>query len=391
MAREPGYCRHKSTGQAYVNLGGQVIYLGDYGTEKSKQRYNALKAEWLVNREAFKAKARSRRAESVGPTMADVCLAYLDHAETYYGPGTELKNLKRAVRPISELYSLSAATLFCPLAFKACRDWWLSDRKRSRQYVNKQMSYIRRILKWAVGEGIVPSVVLESCKCVAPLKAGRSPAPESKPVATVADSVVDATIEHCTAVVADMIRFQRIVGCRPGELVRITASMVKRSSDVWTITLIEHKTAHHGKSRTIYVGPRAQKILTKYLLRPADKVCFSPIESEQQRLAARHAARVTPLSCGNKPGSNRSRKPRTSPGDAFTAGTYAQSIRAACRRAEVAKWSPNQLRHNAATEIRKRFGLEAAQVILGHSEIGVTQVYAERDASKAIEVARMIG
>ncbi len=54
-------------------------------------------------------------------------------------------------------------------------------------------------------------------------------------------------------------------------------------------------------------------------------------------------------------------------------------------------WSPNQLRHNAATEIRKQFGLDAAQVILGHSEIGVTQIYAEADRTKAVEVALMIG
>lgn len=49
MAREPGYCRHKATNQAYVRLNGRVIYLGEYGSEKSKERYNRLTAEWLVN------------------------------------------------------------------------------------------------------------------------------------------------------------------------------------------------------------------------------------------------------------------------------------------------------------------------------------------------------
>ena len=48
-------------------------------------------------------------------------------------------------------------------------------------------------------------------------------------------------------------------------------------------------------------------------------------------------------------------------------------------------------RHTKATEIRKRFGLDAAQVILGHSFADVTQIYAERDAEKAREVARAIG
>jgi integrase len=189
-----------------------------------------------------------------------------------------------------------------------------------------------------------------------------------------------------------MIRFQQLVGCRPGELVTITPAMVNRSSEVWTITLAKHKTAYRGKQRTIYVGPKAQKILTKYLLRSEDAACFSPVESEKERRQTKHDARVTPLSCGNRPGSNRiARKPRKAPGEAFSTGTYARSVRSACIRAKVTPWSPNQLRHNAATSIRKEFGLEAAQVILGHSELGVTQVYAERDVAKAIAVAKQVG
>nr|MCU0706775.1 tyrosine-type recombinase/integrase [Pirellula sp.] len=373
MAREPGYCRHKATNQAYIRLGGQVIYLGEYGSEKSRERYRSLKAEWLSNRGAFEAKARARRAELVGPTMAHLANAYLDHAERYYGRTTEYANLKLACGPLSDLYSHRPTSQFCPVAFRVCRDWWLKDPKRSRQYINKMMRYLLRILKWGCSEGLVPPAVYESCRCVAPLKRGRTEAPESKPVLPVADHIVDATVKHCTEVVADMVRFQRLVGCRPGELVRIKPSMVNRSGEVWTITLADHKTAHHGKDRVIYVGPRAQAILKRYLLRDADKPCFSPIESERQRLAARHEKRVTPPSCGNRPGTNRiARKPRKAPGEAFTTGTYARSIRSACVRAKVAPWSPNQLRHSAATAIRAKFGLEHAQVILGHSELGVT-------------------
>lgn len=43
------------------------------------------------------------------------------------------------------------------------------------------------------------------------------------------------------------------------------------------------------------------------------------------------------------------------------------------------------------TEIRKRFGLEAAQVILGHASADVTQVYAERDLQKAVQIMREVG
>jgi len=54
-------------------------------------------------------------------------------------------------------------------------------------------------------------------------------------------------------------------------------------------------------------------------------------------------------------------------------------------------WSPNQLRHTAATQIRQRFGLEAAQATLGHSAADVTQLYAERDFSLAATVASAVG
>lgn len=54
-------------------------------------------------------------------------------------------------------------------------------------------------------------------------------------------------------------------------------------------------------------------------------------------------------------------------------------------------WAPNQLRHAAATEIRRLYGLEAAQVTLGHARADVTQVCADRDMKVAAEIARKIG
>jgi site-specific recombinase XerC len=57
----------------------------------------------------------------------------------------------------------------------------------------------------------------------------------------------------------------------------------------------------------------------------------------------------------------------------------------------VPHWSLNQLRHSKATEVRRQFGLEAAQVVLGHAKADVTQIYAERDSRLGAEVARRIG
>jgi integrase len=55
------------------------------------------------------------------------------------------------------------------------------------------------------------------------------------------------------------------------------------------------------------------------------------------------------------------------------------------------RWSPLQLRHAAATAIRSQFGLESAQVVLGHAKANTTEIYAERDLAKARQVMREIG
>ncbi|MBN9518491.1 site-specific integrase [bacterium] len=48
-------------------------------------------------------------------------------------------------------------------------------------------------------------------------------------------------------------------------------------------------------------------------------------------------------------------------------------------------WKPGRLRHTFATEVRSRFGLEVAQVLLGHKRAGVTQAYAEATLTRAME------
>jgi len=43
------------------------------------------------------------------------------------------------------------------------------------------------------------------------------------------------------------------------------------------------------------------------------------------------------------------------------------------------------------TEVRKQYGIEAAQLVLGHSKADVTQVYAERDWERAKQIISEIG
>lgn len=153
---------------------------------------------------------------------------------------------------------------------------------------------------------------------------------------------------------------------------------------IWTYTPQTHKNSYRGHARTIYIGPRAQRVLEPFMVnRPLDAYVFSPAEAESGRRAALHTTRRTPLSCGNRPGTNRRDRPTRRPGERYTTSSYQRAITRACKAAGVPAWSPHRLRHNAATRLRKEFGLEAAQLMLGHARADVTQLYAEINSGKA--------
>jgi integrase len=59
-----------------------------------------------------------------------------------------------------------------------------------------------------------------------------------------------------------MVRVQLLLACRPGELISMRPRDIDRSRPVWIYRPESHKTQHHGKSRIIPIGPRAQLKMT---------------------------------------------------------------------------------------------------------------------------------
>lgn len=88
-----------------------------------------------------------------------------------------------------------------------------------------------------------------------------------------------------------------------------------------------------------------------------DRFLFQPCEAEVERRAKLHAKRKTPQSCGNRPGRNRRRKPQQQPGEHYSVESYRRAIHRGCDLAGIRSWSPNRLRHNAATRLRAEFGV----------------------------------
>ncbi|MCB0311330.1 MAG: site-specific integrase, partial [Bdellovibrionales bacterium] len=257
--------------------------------------------------------------------------------------------------------------------------------------INKQINRVIAMFKWAAKKEFCSGTVPPQLKTLGGLKKGRTRARETAGISCVADKIIDKTLVQLPEIVADMVRFQRLTGTRPGEVCSIRPCDIDRSKKVWIYEPDSHKTEHHEKGRIVPVGPKAQKILLPYLLRRSESFCFSPKESVERARRKQEAGRKTPRSCGNRRGTNRVPSPKNPPSDRYKVSSYRTAIRRACDKLEMEVWTPNQLRHTAATQIRKEFGVEAAQVICGHETADVTQVYAERDLELAIKVAEAVG
>ncbi|MDZ4852265.1 MAG: site-specific integrase [Pirellulaceae bacterium] len=323
----PGYRLHARSGQAVVTISGHDYYLGVFNSKESKAKYHRLKAEWIAS-----GKSPSFGVKPEELTVIEMMAAWVRFAKEYYGegPSSELHRAVPVLKVLKTLYGSEPAVNFGPLQYEAVRvtllEPYLVKRKggtsekkrRSRTYINSLMKRLRAVFRWAASKSLIPVSVHDTLKTVEPLKHGRTTAPELDPVAPVPDEIVDATLPKLNHVMKAMVEFQRLTGCRPGEVCKIKPSMVDRTADVWEVQLAKHKTAYRGRKRTVYAGTRAQAILAPFLLRGEDEFCFSPIEAEKRRRKEKHIARKTPLSCGNKPGSKIAKAPLKQPGPCYT-------------------------------------------------------------------------
>lgn len=355
----PTYGLHKPTRQARCYLNGKTVYLGKYGSEESRILFGEIVGK-LIGGQPVDPIARQKVGSTTcqspddpGPSVAEICLVFLRHAEVHYvkhGKQTsEVHILKSVITPLTQLYGVLPANEFGPLALKAVRARMV-ELGWCRSTINTGMSRIRRIFKHAVANELIDVSVLQKLQAVAPLLAGRTEAHDNAPRSAVSDKDINRVRREVSPLVKDLIDIQRLTGARSGELLLLTGSMLKQRGDVWEAELSDHKTRHHGQSRTLFFGPKAQRILKQHL----------PSNPKEQVFK-------------------------------ITGAAYRRAITRACERLKIQRWVPHQLRHTNADAVREEFGLEHTQAVLGHAKADMTEHYAKASRSKAAEVARKIG
>lgn len=328
-----------------------------------------------------------------GPTVAEVMVAYLDHAEKYYGEvSSEMTLIRSAMRPVQELYALHPAAGFGPLELAAVREWMVR-RKWTRKQINRQVGRVARAFRWAASQQLIPPTVVVALGTLAPLKAGRSEAKEAPPRLPADPEHVAKVLPFLPPHVRAVVELLRLTGARPGEILGMTWGCLDRSGDVWVYTPARHKTAYRGRVRTILFGPAARAVIVAHLngrVPAPDEYLFSPRRQQQERFERMRAKRKTKVQPSQK--DRRKAKPKRLPGETFTYHALGHAVKVACEKAGVPKFTPYMLRHLRAAELRAKFGLEHARAVLGHAGLGTTDHYARHaDLKLAAEVAAAAG
>lgn len=416
---------HKS-GQARLRINGRDLWLGRWNSPESKAKYARLVAELAA-------------AESLPPapqqqtSVVELINAFRQFAEKRYlknGVQTSEVYLYRlALGPVIDLYGDTPAEKFGPLALLACRAE-LKRRGYCRTKINQHLGRIKRVWKWGASRELVPLQTYQSICTVEGFRVGE--APDLPKVTCVPHEKIDPIKDHVLPPVWAMVQLQLWSAMRPSEVCSMrTCDIVaddplippQLRGKVWLYRPHSHKTEHHEKSRLIFLGPQAQELLRSWL-RPdhPEAFLFSPREGLEYRRAERSLERKTKIYTPYK----RKRTPGRAPRDFYEPHAYAVAVTRGCElafgmpeelrsdqrtkrfandsptvqkhlRAKASAWrkkhcwSPNQLRHNAATLIRERYGIELARIILGHSSVATTEIYAEVDLKKAATAISTFG
>ncbi len=371
----PSYLLHKTTGRARVRIFGQDIYLGKHGTPESLARYAAVIAEFAAT-----GLAPTRTDKSA--TVADVAAGYLAWATDAYQkhgqPGSGVYSARSVAAIVVDLFGDLPVADFTPRSLLAVRQKMI-EKKWCRKQINRQIGRVRQMFRRGVVLGLVEETTWRALAAVEGIRKGATGVKDNPKVRPVDDARIEAVRPHVAPVVWAMIQLQRLTGMRGGEVVIMRGIDLDVSGEVWTYTPSTHKTEHAGRDRIIDLGPRAREIVAEYLTGDASAFLFRPARGQ-----------------GSRGGTHYRKRPRGGfsgrlVGDRYTTGSYRRAIVRACKKAGVAKWTPHQLRHTYATEVRRQYGIEAARILLGHASVVTTEIYAEADRRAAQKVALAIG
>jgi integrase len=267
----------------------------------------------------------------------------------------------------------------------------------TRRGINDNLKQIHAIWGWGVGREVVTHAQAKRLEEVKSLRLGHGFEVPKRPKIT--SHEFEKVTANVTTVVADMLRMIWYTAMRPGEVCKMRPFDILRDDpECWIYvpgrdksSVGEHKTTRFGRMRIVPLTAKSQEILNRRITDFRSKnYIFRPVEAIEEMYKKRAANRLTPLSCGNRQGTNRKKDPMIKPGERYTTNALRIACRRGCVRASVEPFKPYDLRRSVATGTRSILGKEAAKVLLGHVKTDTTDIYLLEEVQEAMKVAKLL-
>lgn len=382
--RLPVIREHKSSGRARIRMDGKTYWLGEYGSMEAQAEYNRVISFPLrtgypalpsTRSPGIKRETRSPVSAPKKITVKDLITKFTEWSKTYYrhpdGSSTrEHQNFLHVTRPLQGMFGGCPIAEFGPAKLLLFREE-LIKRDLARKTINAMLRRLKQIFRWGVSRELVPVDVLSRLQTLESLQPNRGGKETSGSRGSVEWSLVQQVLPHLPKLLQAFCTVAYFSGARVGELAKLTTGQIETTSNPWVANLDRHKTSHHGKSRRIYLGPRAQEALSPWLMPDdPDAVIFAPrrVDERQEK-----------------------RQGKRLPGKIYSRCGLSQCLKRAIARAAVPSFTLAQLRHSCAVNVTNSFDIETTRQLLSHSTVSMSRHYAQDADQAAREAAKTIG
>jgi integrase len=209
---------------------------------KTKAEAEAAYRQWLIDHgEPLPVPERKKL------TVAEVAQEFLHYSKAHTKPRS-YEFYCYFVVPFVERFGSAPAATFPPLSFTK----WLDEHPGWQGARRSAIIAIKRMFNFAVEQKLLAENPLKSLKKPPKKRRNRVMSPEERRF--VCSAIRD---EQFREFVFAMLE----TGCRPGEVMTVTAADVARDCSVWVLD--EHKTDRTGEARVVYLTPTMQELTRK--------------------------------------------------------------------------------------------------------------------------------
>lgn len=183
----PAYKKHPRDNSARCWHNGRWVVLGPWNSPESHAAYARIVAEIKAGVGHGSASSQSQSgpgSRTATRTVNEVALAFIKFADIHYRTPTgeqtnSVLEFRYCLKPVRELYGHTPADEFGPIALQTVRNEMIRL-GWCRTSINRRVSNIRRVFKWAASQELVPPSLPHGLAFVQGLQRGRCAAKEKR-------------------------------------------------------------------------------------------------------------------------------------------------------------------------------------------------------------------